>query len=651
MKIHRITAAFGEKQRDSLLLGSGLNIIQYPEKTGSVPWPSFFLDLFFGGDRRNYPGAVPLYGSLDCLCGDEDEKLSLVRKTERPTAPLAEFAAIYPDTWEPVDALNSQNCGPALLGASRKTLVNSVLIGSRPAEGLCEIHLPPRLEQDNAMLQNQLQETQEEIQRLKNQEEELESQMIASLAPQDAAKRQPELQSARENAQQAERKAANMAGQLAAAMVPGNAAIARIRKAIVNLMSIRGQWETARERYEKTSNALQQSAMNLQNNPFAGQTAAEARRTAASPATGAVDLRMPPFCIWILVLGLALSAFVCVKLWSKKPLAILSAAALVIVTLITVGVLRQKTIQKRRKELLLRRFGSDQPNELTAMAEEYGKMLASNSELQKSVKTAAAETDSLSHTYSELETAILTEVRHFAPDTKDIAAADELLRQSAAARKQLSLAEQEARAARLQYEQLLMQIPREQPENKPEEEPQPDPEQEKIAQELEELRQALDTAKRQAEQLAEQLSAARATEESERRIAEQLLQMLPPASVDENHTVHPAILQRTMEIFHEFPSNPDSLYLAARLALSELTVPPDRNVPLFLDNALSLFSDEDCTAVLAWLRNAAEKRQILLFTRTPREAAFFHDDPDVTCQTLELSPHWDGKISEIWPSI
>ena len=78
----------------------------------------------------------------------------------------------------------------------------------------------------------------------------------------------------------------------------------------------------------------------------------------------------------------------------------------------------------------------------------------------------------------------------------------------------------------------------------------------------------------------------------------------------------------------------DQLYLAARLAICDLVLPQDKQVPLVLDDALANFDDARCAAALRWLRKEAKRRQILLFTCHSREAAFFAGDAGVSIQRL-----------------
>ena len=78
----------------------------------------------------------------------------------------------------------------------------------------------------------------------------------------------------------------------------------------------------------------------------------------------------------------------------------------------------------------------------------------------------------------------------------------------------------------------------------------------------------------------------------------------------------------------------DQLYLAVRLAICELVLPPEKQVPIVLDDALANFDDSRCAAALQFLKEAAGNRQILLFTCHSREGDFFAGDREVFVQRL-----------------
>ena len=66
----------------------------------------------------------------------------------------------------------------------------------------------------------------------------------------------------------------------------------------------------------------------------------------------------------------------------------------------------------------------------------------------------------------------------------------------------------------------------------------------------------------------------------------------------------------------------DQLYLALRLAISELVLPKDETCPLILDDALVNFDTPRMELAMDWLMKAAENRQIILFTCHDRESSY-----------------------------
>ena len=63
----------------------------------------------------------------------------------------------------------------------------------------------------------------------------------------------------------------------------------------------------------------------------------------------------------------------------------------------------------------------------------------------------------------------------------------------------------------------------------------------------------------------------------------------------------------------------DQLYLAARLAVSELVLQNDEPCPIILDDALANFDDERAKYALELLSEIALYRQIIFFTCRERE--------------------------------
>ena len=73
----------------------------------------------------------------------------------------------------------------------------------------------------------------------------------------------------------------------------------------------------------------------------------------------------------------------------------------------------------------------------------------------------------------------------------------------------------------------------------------------------------------------------------------------------------------------------DQLYLAVRLAICQAVLPPEKDVPLILDDTLTSFDDGRAAAALDYLREMSRERQILLFTCQEREARHFAGDGGV----------------------
>ena len=110
MLIHRMSANFGKLQGETLELKEGLNILQAPNETGKSTWCAFLVAMLYGINSRErdragfiaeknryapWSGGTML-GRLDCNVDGED--ISLLRATKRPTAPMAEFRALYTGT-------------------------------------------------------------------------------------------------------------------------------------------------------------------------------------------------------------------------------------------------------------------------------------------------------------------------------------------------------------------------------------------------------------------------------------------------------------------------------------------------------------------------------------------------------------------------
>ena len=66
------------------------------------------------------------------------------------------------------------------------------------------------------------------------------------------------------------------------------------------------------------------------------------------------------------------------------------------------------------------------------------------------------------------------------------------------------------------------------------------------------------------------------------------------------------------------------MYLAVRLAICEMVLPPENAVPILLDDALVNFDDERMASALDYLLELSSQRQILLFTCQRREGDYLN---------------------------
>lgn len=475
-------------------------------------------------------------------------------------------------------------------------------------------------------------------------------------------------------AEQAEQAARALREQLESSGVPENDTIARLRGAIVNLETVRRSVDKARESRDAALKQRLRAEAAVRESPFAGQSADAALKAAQT------EPAVHPGCGKPAAAGLLGAAIGAALGWFLRSygLAVSVGAAAAAVSagiLIAVSLFRSDR-RKAQTAARIRQFGTADPAELTALAETYSRLLDAQTSARNEAAAASATADSLYATLCSNEQAILLEVRRFAPSAFDIPTADQLLRQGAVRRKQLAEAETAAREARLRYELQGQQPTGGSAGSLP-------PEEQEFSDALEYTRRSLAEAQSAADRLSGQLAAAgdgaelqARSEQLETRIQEMdgdysaialALTALDEANTALQNRFSPALGRRASEIFSQLTGGrydsvtldrtlrlaaepagdsvfrdvqllsagaADQLYLATRLAICELVLPDDREVPVILDDALANFDDRRCAAALRWLRKESEKRQILLFTCHSREAEFFRDDPAVRIQEL-----------------
>ena len=553
----------------------------------------------------------------------------------------------------------------------------------------------PALETELQETQRQLEEARDLAQRLSLAQAQAETQAgkshalaqeLADLDRWEAARQHQALAKAQADAEQTEAKAAALRRRLAEDRIPENDAIARLRGAIVNLESTRKAVEKARAERDDGLKSLLRAEAAVNESPFAGQTPEQARREAAEPPPPAHWNRTPAI---LTVIAGTIAAFILFYIVAKalngspwqKPASLAVLLAGVGTAYFCARHLRRRAIQAAQAAALTKRFGTADPTAITALAETYARLCQARDDAQAEADRRSAAADTLYNTLTANEQGLLLEVRRFAPSAFDLSAADQLLRECAVRRKEAQAAETAAAQARMRADLLAQQAPAApgQSENiLPPARPR-----ETVEAELAQAQAELAAARSAADQLAGQCLAAgdpavlaSAAALTRRQIqtleAEYAALQLARETLDQANTTlqnrfSPALGKRAAEIFRQLTADryqgvvldrslhlsaepagtglyrdaallsagtADQLYLAARLAICDLVLPPESAAPIILDDALSNFDDDRCAAALNWLRQEAAHRQILLFTCHSREADFFAGDPAVTIQRL-----------------
>lgn len=670
-------------------------------------------------------------GRLDCQV--DGRQITITRDTRRQTAPMAEFRAVYSETATPVSGLTGANCGEELLGVSREVFERSALIRQsglpisqdagleRRVASLISSgeedtsyteaydalkkqlnrrrfnksgHLPA-LEAELAGLKQQMDAVSQIQQQYARAQADIqqESGLVSSLSAEmeqhdrwEAAQKRRQLAELTDTAETAARQARQLESDLEADRIPDAETIGRLRGAIVNLETVRKSAARARSDKDEAMKALLYAEKAVSGFPFAGQTAEEARQEVSAPPKASFNA-IPSLAVFFLMLlaAIGVTAFAFSRYgayltgWQKAlPWSIFAV-------IIAAGAVISRQMQKRalrsaQNAALYKRFGTDDPGKITALAEAYAQALDARSAAQAEVSAKSATADALYSSLTTNEQAILLEVRRFAPSAFDIPTADQVLRNAGQRRRAAAEAQASAREAAARRDLMAQQELPEQADPEPE---QPARSRETVTAELARAQVQLAAARSAADQLSGQLSAMgnpadlqSAAQDLQSRIGRlqeeyDALHLAMDTLTDANITLQnrfsPQLSRRTAEIFQQLTGGrytgavldrsfhltaqptgdpvgrdiqllsagtADQLYLAARLAICQLVLPPEKKIPIILDDALANFDSARCGTALQWLRKEAEQRQILLFTCHSREAAFFSGDPAVSVQKL-----------------
>lgn len=681
MQLLHANATYGKLDQARLDLQPGLNVICAPNEGGKSTWCRFLLAMFYGLNTRQrgdladknrfqpWSGSL-MQGKLELSAGDKE--LTLSRRTQRPDAPLGVFSCTYSGTDTPVPGLDAARCGGTLLGVPQSVYQRCAFIPSGSLAIDADADLERRISalistgdekisfsQVESRLKKQLRQrkynrsgsiplleaeiaglraAQQEAQTLTGQLENLQQQLSQAREDQ-ARRRQARLQVAQEALREKER---------CLQALPDSSDLQRINQQLGAVRSLGDQVQQAQETVSRQESAIEAQLRELNRNPLHPMTKAqlEAQLQIQPPA--------PPQVAQLLIslaLGLCGGGFLWYEIDRPQVLWLCLACA---VTALAAGNFLRLLIRRIRLQQSRRRELSRQ-EELRKLAESY---LPALEELEAQRALLRQKQQILSDGDRRLRTQLsdlLSQVSRWDDSVQSAGDIRRFVRETAQNRDRLA---QELHQAQTQLLQAQMSDA--------------DDTVTHLQQQIAQVQGRLD-AGRDAQALGDQIS--RLEEELARQQAEYdalrlSLDALQAANTTLQNRFSPELGRRAAEIFADMTgstwshilldrefhlsaesgSDPtrrsvqllsagtaDQLYLAVRLAICEMILPPEQNPPLILDDALLTFDDARLSTTLDYLTRLGAQRQILLFTCQGREAALLRGRPGVHITNLTQS--------------
>ena len=666
MQLLHANATYGKLNQAQLDLQPGLNVICAPNEGGKSTWSRFLLTMFYGlntrqrgdlADKNRFQpwNGTPMQGRLELSAGEN--LLVLSRRTQRADAPMGVFSCTYAGTDIPVPDLDAAHCGEALLGVPQSVYQRCAFIPSGSMAINADADLERRInalistgEEKVSFLQAENRLKKQLHQRKYNRtgaipqlEAEIDELMAAraevkSLAEQEAFLHSQLLQAQQEQKErllirqreiqrQAEEK------QQLLLQLPGSATLQSINEQLGAVRSLAEQAQQAEDAAKQQDAAIQAQLQELNRNPLHPMTKSELETQLQ------IQPPAPPQVAQLLIclsLSLCSGGFLWYELDQSQILWLCIACA---ATALTAGsflwllVKRLRLQQQRRREL-------KRQEELRKLAESYLPLLE-EMERQRSLlqQQRQAAADSGARVRSTL-VQLLGQVRQWAPDARSAADIRRFVQQTTQRREDLTQEIRQAQSGVLQV----------QPDDT-------DGTCARLQQQIAQIQGRLaaigqpDDLERQLRSMQEQL----AQLQGEYDALAMALGSLRTANVALQNRFSPELGRRAAEIFADMTGSDwssilldrefhlsaetdrdptrrnvqllstgtaDQLYLAVRLAICEMILPPEQNPPLILDDALLTFDDMRLGKTLDYLTRLGEKRQILLFTCQGREAAY-----------------------------
>ena len=725
MEIHYLNATFGRLEQQELHLHPGLNLICAPNESGKSTWSAFIRTMLYGlstrdrgplADKNRYApwSGAAMQGRMDLLA--DGRACTLLRNTRRANAPMGGFSCTYTGTATPVEGLTALNAGEQLLGVPREVFERSAFIGQNALAVQHDAELERRIsalittgEEDASYTESyerlkkqlnrrrsnrtngqipvlereidRVQETLREVDALQQQARQAQEETDAlerrtnalrrQAAQQQAQQRQERINAYRDAAQAAEN-AQSRADALthAAAALPEDAALSLLEGQAAALPPELSALAEKRSAAEDTHRAAEDARAAWEAHPLYPDDAAALERRADAITPGkAPSLFLPIADAVLLVICAVLTVLfrnVSPHRWIFAGMAVLAAGLTAISVL-----LRRRAIREGHA------LAERQRAALEGQIAEYLPLRQQAADNAETARRAQALADDAEETCRARLTALLVQVRRFAPEAAGLSDAQTALAEMRRRRSALVAAQQQAREASLYRDALRGQLT-EAELSQPAVTITPDTA-EDVTEALAQAQQALTEARRRYDTLLGRIRALDSSSDLAAQLSqkqEELARLqeeydaialamtaLEQANTTLQNRFSPALGARAAEIFAaltagkydkvllssdlslstEAAGDPmsrsiqqlsqgaaDQLYLAVRLAICDMVLPAEKHVPLVLDDALVTFDDDRLRAALDYLLSESKNRQILLFTCHDRERAYLQGRENVS---------------------
>ena len=726
MEIHYLNATFGRLEQQELHLHPGLNLICAPNESGKSTWSTFIRTMLYGlstrdrgplADKNRYApwSGAAMQGRMDLLA--DGHACTLLRNTRRANAPMGGFSCAYTGTATPVEGLTALNAGEQLLGVPREVFERSAFIGQNALAVQHDTELERRIsalittgEEDASYTESyerlkkqlnrrrsnrtngqipvlereidRVQETLREVDALQQQARQAQEETdalerrVAALqrqATQQQAQQRQERVNAYRDAVQAAEDAQRRADALthAAAALPEDTALSLLEGQAAALPPELSALAEKRRAAEDTRRAAEDARAAWEAHPLYPDDAAALERRADAIVPEKAPSPFLPFFTGSLVVVATVLAFL-IRSRGLLPFCLfLTMAGLgVISTLLAVKFRRQAIVERKN-------FAAQQRAALEEQITEYLPLRQQAADDAEAARRAQALADDAEESCRARLTALLVQVRRFAPEAAGLSDAQTALAEMRRRRSALTAAQQQAREAALYRDALRGQLT-EAELSQPAATIAPDTA-EDVTEALAQAQQALTGARRRYDTLLGRIRALDSSSDLTAQLSqkqEELAQLqeeydaialamtaLEQANTTLQNRFSPALGARAAEIFAaltagkydkvllssdlslsaEAAGDPmsrsiqqlsqgaaDQLYLAVRLAICDMVLPAEKHVPLILDDALVTFDDDRLRAALDYLLSESKNRQILLFTCHDRERAYLQGRENVS---------------------